>query len=477
MAPPAPSVSIRANRKDGPVYIELPSSPSFFTAGDLIQGNLLVTLTSRPIRISVSLLGSCTLQDGNARTVRIGLFHQSQAVFVSSGDGHELHVFPKSTCLPARVELPFSFIAPQHATLPPPADRNWFYSKDSYNHPRFQHSPGFPLPASCTGNTHSSPRVTYHLEACMESHSPGSQLLKIREEIKYMPPAPQYHPALLYPDLNFGTRLPKHCSREKFIRSRRLFPNYDEHNGKLGKIKDKLVDKELLFGLQSFAEVPYVKFNLFATPASVLVIGERVPVVITVQHLKRSESLAHPPELFLRRIKVQLISAYNTFVPSEIAGRRGSQEHLHTERDTIMLYDKKYEKGNGEPLFDGMNLLDVADVKLIHDKIIPSFTSYGLNLEHELQIEVYGRCVDREFQGIVCTQPVQIVTDWQARTVTEEVGSWPVYHELDHTAHTCEMEADTDLQELDDMAPPYQLDSRHMAPPIANSVPPPEYDA
>ncbi|KAI0579173.1 hypothetical protein Alg130_07626 [Pyrenophora tritici-repentis] len=476
MASPAPSISIRANRKDGPVYIQLLTSPSFFTAGDLIKGNLLVTPTSRPIHISVGLLGSCTIQDGNAGNVRVDFLHHSQHVFISRTSSQNFELLPKSTKSPGKVELPFSLIVPHHATLSPPSDRTWFYSKDSYNHPRFQHSPGFPLPPSCTGNTHSSPRVIYHLEAYMESHTPGSQLLKIREEIKYLPPAPQYHPALLQPDLNFGTRLPKHYSREKFIRSRRLFPNYDEHNGKLGKIKDKLVDKELLFGLQSFAEVPYVKFNLFATPASVLVIGKRVPVVITVQHLKRSESLANPPELFLRRIKVQLLSAYNTFVPTEILARRNSQEYLHTERDTITLCDKKFEKGNGEPLFDRMNLLDVADVKLIHDKVIPSFTSYGLNLEHELQIEVYGRCADRDFQGIACTQPVQVVTDWQACTVLEDVGSWPVYQELDRTTHSREVDTTTDLQELDEMAPPYQLHSRHMAPFIADSVPPPEYD-
>lgn len=310
----------------------------------------------------------------------------------------------------------------------------------------------------------------------MESNTPGGQRLKIRQEFKFMPPAPQYHPALLQPDLNFGTKLPKHCSREKFIRTRKLFPGYDENNGKLGKIKDKLVEKELLFGLRSFAEVPYVKFNIFATPASVLIIGERVPVVISVQHLKRSDSLANPPQLFLRRVKVQLNSSYNTFVPSETAARRNSQEYLHTERETIMLCDKKYEKGSGEPLFDELNLLEVADIKLINDKIIPSFTCYGLNLEHELQIEVYGKCADREFQGIACTQPVQVVTDWQAQSTTEDVGPWPVYQELEHTTHAREMDNDQDLQELDDMAPPYQLDSRHMAPPIANSVPPPEYD-
>jgi hypothetical protein len=261
-----------------------------------------------------------------------------------------------------------------------------------------------------------------------------------------------------------------------------LFPDY-EKNGKVGKFKDKLVEKELFFGLQSFSEVPYAKFSLFATPACILVIGSRVPAIVTVQHLRRSESLVNPPDLFLRRIKVQLNSIFNTFVPDVTAVQQSAKESVHLERENIILCDKKYEKDNGQPLYDGLNLLDIVDVKLANEEIVPSFTSYGLNLEHELQIELWGECADREFGGIACTQPVQVVTEWHASTVRHrledneplEADSGPMYQELDPMAQMYKRNASREVQELEARPPAYELDSRHMASSSSSRVPPPEY--
>jgi hypothetical protein len=312
----------------------------------------------------------------------------------------------------------------------------------------------------------------------MESEIQKREPLKIRQEINYMPPAPEFHPALLQPDLNFGTKLPKHCSRQKLIRTRKLFPDYNEKHSKLGRFKDKLVEKEMLFGLESFAEIPYVQFNLFATPASVLVIGSMVPVIVTVQHLKRSESLANPPDLFLKRLKVQLNAVVNTFVPGETYSRQVTKAANSSDKKSILLCDEKLEKDHELPLFDGLNLLDVTNIELPNNTI-PSFTSYGMNMEYELQIEISGRCADREWTGIACTQPVQVVTSWQ-KPPNEDVNSYeagpePEYHELDPMAQIHEMDSTREPAELQGDAPAYQLDSRHLAPRIADRVPPPEY--
>ncbi|RAR08127.1 hypothetical protein DDE82_002459 [Stemphylium lycopersici] len=471
----APFAGTRANRRDNPIYIQRFDSPSFYTVGDRVEGILLVA-PARTSRISASLRGFSIVQTPSAKSVAIEFYQETQDLFVSFRDGENLDALPKSSKNPGKTELPFSLTFAQHANLPPPPGRDWFHPEDSYNHPRFQHSPGFPLPPSCSANIPTNARIVYQLEACMEHLTPGSLPIRVREELTFVPAPPEFRLALLQPDLNFGSKLPKHCCREKFVRSRKLFPNYDERGGKLMKFKEKLADKELLFGLQSFAEVPYVKFNVFATPASVLIVGSDVPAIITVQHLKRSESLQTPPDLFIRRVKVQLNSIYNTFTPGDPSGRQISKPNVQTERSQFLLFDKKYEKGNGEPLYDGLSLSDIADVKLINGDFVPSFTTYGLNLEYELQIEITGKCADREWAGIVCTQPVQIVTELQTSARFEvadggdtyEAEPRPIYHEVDPMTRPQNVYASREAHELD---------SRHNAPPMANNVPPPEYTA
>ncbi|KAG9189631.1 hypothetical protein G6011_06499 [Alternaria panax] len=476
MALAASTTGSRANRRDNSVYIEVLTPPPFYTSGDCILGKLLVEPASRPSRIRISLKGFSLLEDVYNRSVRVDFYGSSQDLYTSTGD--DFQRLTRNTTDPTKVDLPFSFEVPQHATIHPPAERLWVHPMDSYNHPRFQHSPGFPLPPSLSGPTPTSPQVLYHLEAYMESEVPKREPLKIRQEIKYMPPAPHFHPALLQPDLNFGNKLPKHCSRQKLIRSRQLFPDYSERQGKLGRFKDKLVDKELLFGLQSFAEIPYVQFNLFATPASVLVLGSMVPVIVTVQHLKRSESLPLPPDLFLKRLKVQLNATTNMFVPGEQSGRHAIKANNTSDKKNIVLCDEKFEKEQELALYDGLNLLDVANIEIPKD-IIPSFTTYGLNLEYELQIEISGRCADREWTGIACTQPVQVVTGWQKTpnqaTNPFEAGPEPEYQELDPMAQLYEIDSNRTASELGIDAPAYELNSRHMAPHMADSVPPPEY--
>jgi hypothetical protein len=481
MGPTAPLLGSRPNRTDNPIYIDLLGPPAFYTSGNRVEGKLRVAPTSRPTHLTISLSVLSILHDTEANPVVVDLVRESQDLFIAFDTGEAFDLLRTSATKDGHVELPFSFAFPHTVTLPPPADRYWYYSKDSYNHPRFQHHAGFPLPPSCAGNTTLAPSIIHQLEAVIES--PDSKSIKVRQEVRYLPPAPEFNPSLLQPDLNFGLKLPKHSSREKFIRTRKLLPGY-EKSGKLGKIKDKLVDNELFFGLKSYSEVPYVKFNLFATPASVLVIGSRVPAVITVQHLQRSESLVKPPDLFLHRVKIQLNCVLNIFIPGRATAQQVAKESLCTATDRITLFDGKFEKADEVPLYDGLNILELAEVKLVNDKIVPSFTSYGLTLEHEVQIEIWGECADREFQGIACTQPVQIVTQWQVSTIQSgadgslllEADARPVYQEQDPMARIYETNPEREIREPEAPALEYELELRPMAAPSADRVPPPEYN-
>lgn len=403
------STPIQTNRKDNKIYIELLTGPdTLHTCGNRICGVVRVLPTLRPQQVSICFKGYSIIHDQKRNNETAPTFFQSsQVLFESSGAHEDFDILRRGTAKDGKVELPFDFTFPRTALLAPPADRIWSYSQDSFDHPRFQHSPGFLLPPSCT-TLASVDGPSYVLDACMDSKMPDIPHLKVRQELKFMPPAPEYDLSLLQPNLGLGTRLPKQTSRHKFIRTRKLLPGYQDSN-RLGKIKDRLVEKELFFGLRSFSEVPFAKFSLFAIPSRILVLGSSVPILLSVQHLDRSASLPDPPELYMRRVRVQLLPTYSVFVPPLAVGL--PKEHVETTQEVMTLFDWKAKDWEGETIIDGFALRDLGDIKLAHDRLLPGFTSYGLALEHELQVEVWGRCADSEFSGICCREHVQVVSN------------------------------------------------------------------
>jgi hypothetical protein len=489
----APLAQATQKQNPRPFYIELfEETHPFYTCGDLIRGVVRVEPTLRPQRISITFRGFTVICDPSDDGVTPKFFHYNQDLFVSSGAHENFDILRRGTASDGKVELPFEFTFPHTVSLAPPADRSWKYSKDSFHHPRFQHSPGFVPPPSCTALASPrgplAPKITYTLEACLESVNSESPRVQVRQELKFLPPAPEYDMTLLYPNLDLGMNLPKHCCRYKLIRTRKLLPNYRE-SSRLGKVKDMLVEKELFFGLATYSEVPFVRFNLLATPARILVIGSQIPITASVQHLERSSSLPNPPDLFMRRLRVQMLAAFNIFLPRPAHGSQPVKENIEVTRDTFTLFDKKFEDGKGEPLFDGLNFTDIAEITLAHDKLLPSFTSYGLALEYELQVEIWGECATHEFSGIACRSQVQVVSGWNAtsslgtsnenNTPMSEQDARPAYQELDPMVAQHELEPPERRHELPVRASRYEVDA--LLPPQVElhprPMPPPPYMA
>jgi hypothetical protein len=434
-------------------YIELTKEiHPFYTCGDLVRGVVRVEPTLRPKRISITFRGFSVIHDQNSDGTTPKFFRYDQELFLSSGAHENFDILQRGVAGDGKVELPFEFTFPHTANLAPPSNRSWIYSKDSYDHPRFQHSPGFLLPPTCNAfvavKGPLAPKITYTIEACLESVNIDSTRIQVRQDVKFLPPAPEYDMALLQPDLDLGIHLPKHCCRYKLIRTRKLLPGYNE-SSKLGKVKDMLVEKELFFGLASYSEIPFVRFNVLATPARILVIGAQIPIITTIQHLDKSSSLPYPPDLFMRRIRVQLIPTLSTFKSRPVHGSSTGKETIEVIRDPWTLFEKKFESGSGEPLVDGLSLADLGEVRLAHEKLLPSFTSYGVALEYELHVEIWGECAKHEFSGFVCQAQVQVVSGWNASSLSENsnrsqvpgaaLGAEPEYQELDPMARLHEV--------------------------------------
>jgi hypothetical protein len=401
------------NLAQNPLYIDVFSDAKHvYTAGDLVHGVVRVDPTARPQNVSIVFKGISVLY-GKHAGCKTELFSLEQGLFTSSGAGENYDILRQGTAADGRVELTFQFTFPHVAVETPLAGRSWHYSKDSYGHPRFQHSPGFPLPPSCTTLMKTEVAVTSGVSYYLEAKADSS--LRIRQEVKFMPPAPEYDLSLLQPNLDFGTTLPKQQCRYKFIRTRKLLPpTTEQRNSKLSRMKDFLVEKELFFGIETFDEIPFYRFNVLATPPRVIVIGSDFPLHITLQHLDRSASVPGPPPLFLRRVRVQVVSTYETFVPQPHNSVTRGAEHIDRAQRTTTLLDTKFNTGDGLKLEDGINIANLGELQ-IHkedDRFVPSFSSYGMTLEHELQVEMWGECVKNEWSGIVCKEKVQLVSAW-----------------------------------------------------------------
>lgn len=433
-----------------------------------MRGIVRVEPTLRPQRITIVFRGWCVIFDQDANGASPSFFNYKQTLFESSGAHENFDILRRGTARDGKVDLPFEFTFPQSAWVAPPSDREWRQDGDSYHHPRFQHSPGFLLPPNCTVFTSQrGPRpakITYGLEATLESATVNNGKIATRQELRFLPPAPEHDLSLLEPNVERTISLPKHSSRYKLIRTRKLLPGYAE-SSKLGKVKDLLVEKELFFGLQSFDEVPFAKFNLVAMPARIMVIGSLVPITITVKHLERSASLPNPPDVFMRRMRVQLLPAYSVFIPRPAINAHVTKEVVAISRETWTLVDKKFDEGLGQPLFDGLQLADIGGPVLAHNKLLPSFSSYGMNLEYEIQVEIWGECVKHEFSGLACKTEVQIVSGWNASPppppmdLTDTDGlipSEPIYEEVDPMMARYELDAEARGRDSGNGIPAYE---------------------
>lgn len=395
-----------------PFYIHVyQETRQFYTSGDLVRGIVRVEPTLRPQCITIVFRGWCVIFDHEANGASPSFFKYRQVLFESSGAHENFDILRRGTARDGRVELPFEFTFPQNAWMAPPPEREWRYSKDSSDHPRFQHSPGFLLPpASLPGPLPA--KINYGLEACLESTLVENGKITVRNELKFLPPAPEHDLSLLEPNLERTVNLPKHASRMKLIRTRKLVPRSD--NSTLTKVKDLLVEKEVFLGLHSLDEIPFAKFSLVAIPSRIMVIGSPLPITVSLKHLERSASIRNPPDVFMRRIRVQLMPTYNVLIPRPSVNSHVTKETVEVSRETWTLLDKRYNAGPGQCLLDGLRLTDIGAPKLKHTKILPSFSSYGVNLEYEIQVEIWGECASHEFSGLACRSEVSIVSGWNA---------------------------------------------------------------
>jgi hypothetical protein len=457
---------VNANQKQNPWPFQIevfPETHPYYTCGDRVRGVVRVGPTLRPVRITITFRGYCTIFDRDIQGAAPEFFRYKQDLFESSGAHENFDILQRGTASDGKVELPFEFTFPQTVWLPPPADKIWRYSGDSYDHPRFQHSPGFVPPPSCVGLVRSGgplmPKVYYTLEACLDTVNVDNPKINIRHHLSFLPPAPEYDMSLLQPNVHLGTSLPKHSSRYKLIRTRKLLPSR-QGGSKLGKVKNML-GKDLFEG-----EIPYAKFNLVATVPRIMIIGSSIPVSITVKHLERSASLPNPPDLFMRRIRIQLLPTFSILIPRPAAS--STREVVEASHNTWTVLDRKYEEGYGEPLFDGLKLSDIGEATLAYDKLLPSFSSYGMTLEYEVLVEIWGECAKTEFSGIACKSEVQIVSGWNATPSQSRAG-------IMHVSMSDSVPR-PEYQELDPMAVPHGISPQELQDSRDDTVPIYDYE-
>jgi hypothetical protein len=145
------AVAVQINAKQKPLYIKLfDEPPSHYTCGDTVRGVLRVDPTLRPRSISLTFKGFSVLSDLPNNEATPALFTQQKALFESSGAHESFDILKRGTAADGKVELPFEFVFPYTVDSTPPPERDWQYLNDTLEKPRFQQSPGFPLPPTCS---------------------------------------------------------------------------------------------------------------------------------------------------------------------------------------------------------------------------------------------------------------------------------------------------------------------------------------
>jgi hypothetical protein len=138
---------------------------------------------------------------------------------------------------------------------------------------------------------------------------------------------------------------------------------------------------------------PYATFQLKAECPSIVTMDKCVRFTISLKHLERSHDIPVPPPVFLRHILVRVESRTLVRVPHDsIFG--GATELQESYSEKYSLLERGFSEGGGMLLHDR---LPVKTNKW-PVQLSPGFRGYGLNLEHTMDIKIWGECGGEKFE-------------------------------------------------------------------------------
>jgi hypothetical protein len=367
------------------------SGRGVFTTGDAIKGILRVFPTQRPRRIVLNFVGRTKF--GNATVARllqeeVLLFSHTLVLFSSETNEQSYAIVNMGNGIEddGSIALDFEF------KMPGKVERDSYLGfKPKYGFEQFK---GGILPPRYVQIT-SDHVVEYYLEGVCCGKSKQEADETVRQIVRYCPPS------TLLEDIGTGGLIPTTTyleMRGTRCQTQRLHPNWSSNEGVFKKMKYKWTQYD--------DSTPHATFRVLAKIPETVVIGNVIPIELSLEHLERSQEIIEQPTIFLRKVKVILTSvlevrAPHTYLPGEA--------YYSTHEESVNLFVKEFRVGRGEILYDGQMLKDLGMRRL--EKVVPGFSSYGMYLWWRIEVKVSVECANEKFNDIgVCKGPIKLLS-------------------------------------------------------------------
>jgi hypothetical protein len=336
--------------------------------------------------------------------MKIPFFQYSLELFSSTTDGQSYDILSRGVNADNKVELPFEFVFPDQVELDPPKE----FTKEFKEVKGFEREKGFTLPPTYeyTGSSTCEQVVEYYLQAEIFTDHRLIVEKQVRQPLPFAPPGP----VLLEGDMAYVQTRPMNVE----CRTHRLDPNYDPNEGALSRLKNRIKKND--------SSTPSASFTILAQiPKTVSKDSLLRLITISLVHKDRSDNVIDPPPVYLREIRVRLLSTIHVRMPtSNISYIDGNMYDSHTSKQHLI--DRRFE----DPIliYDGMRIDNLGRRNM--GEMLPQysdFTSYGLILTHSIEVNMGLVCAGEKTDIVACRGPVTIVQEPVTRIVQASDGS------------------------------------------------------
>jgi len=406
------------NTRTKPIYIDVlppPSNRGRFTTGNAIQGTVRVDPRQRPQRIVLNLIGrtkfgitkfSAGVGAAQVISQTVVLFYQRLDLFSSEGDTQSYDIVNMGNGIEedGKIALYFEF------KMPGRVERNsGLKFKEKHG---FEMREGGVLPPSYFRMDSMCPRlVEYYLEALLYKRNKQEADDTVRQPILYCPPSTRVEEAAIGRYIPTATYLQTRGTR---CQTEDLLPADERNteNGLLEKIKHRW--------RRDYLSTPHAVFRVLAKVPEKAIIGNVIPIELTLEHLERSPEVIDPPTIYLKEVRVSLTSALHVRVahPSMLTGEDLSTTK-ETARDTFVI---RFDQKKRQILYNGLKLEDLGMQRL--DNVVPGFSSYGLYLQWGIQVKLIVQCANLDFNIEACNGPIAFLSGLRS---SEDIENLPPY--------------------------------------------------
>ncbi|PVI07412.1 hypothetical protein DM02DRAFT_703420 [Periconia macrospinosa] len=375
----------RSNYPQRHLYIAVSTAQSHvYRSGDAVRGVVRVHPQTRPLRVNITFRGrmkcAITISHGQGSTTykeKPDFFLHTLELFSSAARSYDITGL--GVTQDDRVEIPFEFQFPERSELNPGS--LWKKHRST----RFDSEAGGLLPPTYINNMRDS-FIEYFLEAKLFSTHRVIPDYEVRCPLTFLPDTP---PSILdsWPLAHTNRVLAMQNQRGIWIRTHRLHPDYDPDEGIPNRIKHRLTKHR--------TTTPFVNFKVDASYPEVLFPGDSIPLTLFLEYVERSKEIPDPPPIYLRHVRVTLRSIARACIP------RSSRSDLHDKYTlTTELLNIHYTQGDGLLLFDGLQLCS----KKIPIATTPTFQTYGISLEHVVDIQAWLECAKERVRKTLAPQ-------------------------------------------------------------------------